>query len=105
MLIDLVVLGTMSESDIHLFDFSTNFADSCLHCVALIIYEFVVTLDTEVRLFWGRKITGASVVFFLNRYTMLCYAIVSLWQFLPVANSASVSLDMSQLSNTYSSNP
>ena len=35
---------------------------------ALLAFEWVITLDREVRLVWGRKLTGASVLFVMNRY-------------------------------------
>ena len=76
-----------------------------MQCAALIIYEFLITLDTEVRLFWGREITGASVVFFVNRYMMLVYAVFSMWEYSPLATSASVRQNTFQLYNSHPSNP
>ena len=38
---------------------------------ALLGYEYLVHLPQEVELFWKRKITGASVLFFANRYLSL----------------------------------
>ena len=35
---------------------------------ALLLYEYLVTFDQEVELFWKRSFTGASALFFLNRY-------------------------------------
>ena len=35
------------------------------------MYEYLLTLDQEVNLFWRRKLTGASVLYFLNRYLLL----------------------------------
>ena len=32
------------------------------------MYEYVITFDREVQLFWRGKWTGASILFFLNRY-------------------------------------
>ncbi|KAI0368193.1 hypothetical protein BV20DRAFT_980856 [Pilatotrama ljubarskyi] len=43
-----------------------NFAEA-----TLIFYEYFITFGSEVRLIWRRKITGASVLFFLNRYIMV----------------------------------
>ena len=31
-------------------------------------YEYLITLGDEVELFWGKRFTGASLLFFLNRY-------------------------------------
>ncbi|KAH9939062.1 uncharacterized protein BXZ73DRAFT_29522, partial [Epithele typhae] len=36
-----------------------------------IFYEYLITFGQEVELFWGRKINGASVLFFVNRYVVL----------------------------------
>ncbi|KAI0722599.1 hypothetical protein C8Q76DRAFT_782821 [Earliella scabrosa] len=38
---------------------------------ALLAYEYIVTLDREVNLFWTQKITMASVLFIANRYIAL----------------------------------
>ncbi|KAI0665403.1 hypothetical protein C8Q78DRAFT_1084002 [Trametes maxima] len=46
--------------------------------LALLFYEYAVTLDREVNLFWTRRPTGASVLFFVNRYTPLLLQIVDL---------------------------
>lgn len=37
----------------------------------VIAYEHLLTLDTEVEEMWNCKITAASVLFFVNRYTLL----------------------------------
>ncbi|KAM5541338.1 hypothetical protein V8D89_004892 [Ganoderma adspersum] len=46
--------------------------------IALVIYEYLVTFGTEVQLFWGREVTGASVLFFVNRYMRLFYVLSAL---------------------------
>ena len=45
---------------------------------ALYWYEYLITLDQEITLFWTRKITGATVLFFCNRYLSL---FVTIYQF------------------------
>lgn len=75
-----------------LFDYSRAW-----HCIGLVFYEFLLTWDAEVRLFWGREVTGASVIFFANRYTMFFFALLSLVQISPLAGSASVSPSISPL--------
>ena len=37
----------------------------------MVIYEYAITIGKETRLFWGKKVTGAAVLFFLNRYIVL----------------------------------
>ena len=38
---------------------------------ALLAYEYLITLDREIALFWKRKLTGASVLFLCTRYLAL----------------------------------
>ncbi|KAI0659997.1 hypothetical protein C8Q70DRAFT_1053251 [Cubamyces menziesii] len=45
---------------------------------ALIFHEYFITLDSEVRLIWRRRITGASILFFLNRYIMIFDNVITL---------------------------
>ena len=66
---------------------------ACAHIV-LIIYEYLVTVDSEVRLFWGKQITGASILFFTNRYMMFFYVLFFLWTYSPLTVTRSVSPDM-----------
>lgn len=47
---------------------------------ALIFYEHLMTLSQEVRLVWGHKLTGATVIFFLNRYLLLAFGVATLLQ-------------------------
>ncbi|PIL30402.1 hypothetical protein GSI_07588 [Ganoderma sinense ZZ0214-1] len=39
----------------------------------LILYDYYLTFGAEVELFWKKKISRASVLFFLNRYLVLAY--------------------------------
>ena len=52
-------------------------ADS-FFCTVLIAYEYVLTLDAEVLLFWRKKISISSILFFLNRYLVLLYQLSQL---------------------------
>ena len=45
---------------------------------ALIFFEYLLTFDQEVRLFWGKKLTGAVALFFVNRYTTIIYIIYNM---------------------------
>ena len=38
---------------------------------ALILYDYLLTFDAEVKYFWSTKVTGASVLFIANRYLNL----------------------------------
>ncbi|KAM5536319.1 hypothetical protein V8D89_010011 [Ganoderma adspersum] len=46
--------------------------------IVLVIYEYLITFGAEVQLFWGRDITGASILFFVNRYMRLIYVLFDL---------------------------
>lgn len=37
----------------------------------LVVYEYCVTFEAEIRLFWRRKATRSNVLFFFNRYVCL----------------------------------
>lgn len=41
--------------------------------IVLILYDYFITLGAEVELFWKKKNSRASVLFFLNRYLVLVY--------------------------------
>lgn len=38
-------------------------------CFALVAYEYLLTLDQEISLFWRRGFTATRILFFINRYT------------------------------------
>lgn len=43
----------------------------------LVAYDCIITFDREVEAIWSRKMTGASVLFVVNRYlAILCAALV-----------------------------
>ena len=43
---------------------------------ALVVYEYLLTFTQEVSVFWTKRQTGASILFFLNRYLLVMYMIV-----------------------------
>ncbi|TBU23721.1 hypothetical protein BD309DRAFT_863465 [Dichomitus squalens] len=43
--------------------------------VAFLGYEYFITLDMEVALFWKKHTTGAGILFFFNRYYTLLWAV------------------------------
>ncbi|KAI9000922.1 hypothetical protein BD414DRAFT_405632, partial [Trametes punicea] len=51
----------------------TSFVEE--HCdiaaFVLVFYEYTITFDREVALVWGKKLTGATILFVLNRYLAL----------------------------------
>ncbi|PIL22981.1 hypothetical protein GSI_15678 [Ganoderma sinense ZZ0214-1] len=42
-----------------------------LSALTLLLFEYALTLDREVAIFWRRRVTGASVLFLSNRYISL----------------------------------
>ncbi|KAI0645162.1 hypothetical protein C8Q79DRAFT_755391 [Trametes meyenii] len=61
----------MSSSDeyVELVKTIINQTDYTLAAFALLAFEYAITLDREVRLVWGRKVSGATVLFILNRFS------------------------------------
>lgn len=45
---------------------------------ALFLWDYLVTLDMEVNYVWGQKLSAASGLFILNRYTNLLITILEL---------------------------
>ncbi|KAI0738652.1 hypothetical protein C8Q80DRAFT_1275621 [Daedaleopsis nitida] len=50
---------------------------------ALLWYEHITTLRLEVELFWRRKLSGASVLFFCNRFLVLATYTMNVLPYLP----------------------
>ncbi|KAH9889400.1 hypothetical protein C8Q73DRAFT_707436 [Cubamyces lactineus] len=55
---------------------------------ALLSFEYVITLDREVRLVWGRKVTGATVLFVLNRYWLFLEYITQVVTTFPISEKS-----------------
>ncbi|CCM06021.1 uncharacterized protein FIBRA_08265 [Fibroporia radiculosa] len=54
----------------------------------LLLYDYILTFAQEIQCIWRRKFSGATVLFFLNRYLSIIYRILMLlvilpWQYLP----------------------
>ncbi|KAI0701126.1 hypothetical protein C8T65DRAFT_697124 [Cerioporus squamosus] len=56
-------------------DFSSVFSSNCAGyaSIAMVFYEDAITIGREVDLFWGKRLTAASVLFFLNRYITIVF--------------------------------
>ncbi|KAL1938174.1 hypothetical protein VTO73DRAFT_11818 [Trametes versicolor] len=74
-----------------------EFASLVLYCraevavVAFLVYEYVITLDQELALFWRRKKTGATCLFLANRYlTLLCFAWLGSATFATMSDQVSI---------------
>ncbi|EIW52866.1 uncharacterized protein TRAVEDRAFT_53299 [Trametes versicolor FP-101664 SS1] len=58
--------------------YSSNFVDNAIEvaAAALLVYEYLVTLNQEIQLFWARRARAASLLFFTIRYwTLLNYVV------------------------------
>ena len=68
-----------------------------LTTAALIFLEYLLTFDQEVRLFWGKKLTGAVALFFVNRYTTIIYTIFDMLFCLVSATTATARVGLRPL--------
>ncbi|EIW59955.1 uncharacterized protein TRAVEDRAFT_47251 [Trametes versicolor FP-101664 SS1] len=58
-----------------------------LAIAALVLYEYIITFGDEVNLFWMRKKTGASWLFFIVRYlAMLFYVFLTAVAYAPICD-------------------
>lgn len=48
--------------------------------LALFCYDYLLTFAQEVKCIWSRKLTGASLLYVLNRYAVLLNRLVRLIQ-------------------------
>ncbi|KAI0698064.1 hypothetical protein C8T65DRAFT_742968 [Cerioporus squamosus] len=73
-----------SQFDPEIVDFYDSYRTAefvYLASITLIVYDYLVTLESEHELFWRRKVTGASALFFAARYTTLLYVLLSVVNF------------------------
>ena len=54
--------------------------------LALVLYEHILTLAAEIKLFWNVNLTGAVVLFFFNRYLNSAIAVFAFTGFIPVSD-------------------
>ena len=64
----------------------------------LCFYEHIITFGEEVRCVWGRRVSGASVLFLLNRYAILVVSLASIVQVLPWTMVLPKDVDLPNLS-------
>ena len=41
---------------------------------ALIFFEYLITMDREMELFWNRKLSYSTALFFVNRYLIVAFS-------------------------------
>ncbi|KAJ7882160.1 hypothetical protein B0H13DRAFT_2667432 [Mycena leptocephala] len=77
----------MSTIDIHTqLEVNTNYYLNLISST-LLIYEYFLTINVEVSRYWGLPATAPNVLFFLNRYGMLCGTIPVIFQYFWTAES------------------
>ena len=67
----------------------------CLTTSVLIFFEYLITLDQEVKLFWRNKLTGAVALFFANRYITITYTMYFMLTNMIPATSANAQVSLS----------
>lgn len=60
-----------------------NTANVSLVLAVFLLYDCIITLDREVRLFWTSKVNGASALFFMLKYGTVLYNVLSCVSFIP----------------------
>ncbi|EJF61393.1 hypothetical protein DICSQDRAFT_37519, partial [Dichomitus squalens LYAD-421 SS1] len=51
----------------------------CIFAGAVVfLYDAVLTTGQEVTYFWGRRVTGATILFWLNKYMTMLYMVWNL---------------------------
>lgn len=60
------------------------------------IYEYLITLDREVELFWSARSrsTGATVLFIVTRYWTLILRVLNMFGFMPDVQSGERSVSI-----------
>ena len=51
--------------------------------LAWFVYEYMITLEHEINLYWKAKLTGGSVLFLSNRYIQLLLAVLPMVTYAP----------------------
>ena len=57
---------------------------------AFVLYEYIITFDQEVKLFWNKKWNGATTLFLVNRYLVLFLRLCNLIGFVPMSEQVRI---------------
>ena len=49
---------------------------NCSRKIVLILYEYIGTTGDEIRFFWRRKLTGATMLFWVNKWLAVALAVL-----------------------------
>lgn len=66
------------------------------YSTVLCCYEHIITFGEEVRCVWGRRISGASALFLVNRYATLTLSLAGLVQVVPWSKALPKELDLGE---------
>ncbi|KAI0730592.1 hypothetical protein C8Q76DRAFT_792748 [Earliella scabrosa] len=70
---------------------SIRLANYCAFAALTFIFlEYLFTFHQEVELYWRRKFTGASGLFFVNRYLLISLTIIQIYGFFPMSDKRQV---------------
>ncbi len=69
--INYAMTGQYTTFNVHSFVIVNPFA------IALVAYEYLLSIDQEVALIWRRKWTGATWLFATNRYLLIANVVVA----------------------------
>ncbi|TBU21641.1 hypothetical protein BD311DRAFT_677894, partial [Dichomitus squalens] len=56
----------------------------------IFLYDAILTTGEEVRCFWGRKLTGAAILFWLNKYLTIIYLVWNLGTLLSISDEVGI---------------
>ncbi|RPD57681.1 hypothetical protein L227DRAFT_565186 [Lentinus tigrinus ALCF2SS1-6] len=76
----------MSETYVQEISAITRETYCVLSAFTLLSFEWAITVDREARLVWRRKITGATVLFLLNRYWLFLEYITQVISMYPLSD-------------------
>ncbi|TBU52427.1 hypothetical protein BD310DRAFT_788877, partial [Dichomitus squalens] len=54
-----------------------------IYSAVVFLYDSMIVTGEEARCFWGRKITGEAVLFWMNKYMTILYLV---WQLATALN-------------------
>ncbi|RDX45393.1 hypothetical protein OH76DRAFT_1420855 [Lentinus brumalis] len=67
--------------------------------IVFLLYDYVLTLGREVGLFWNGTLTGASVLFFVIRYSTLLYEVLDIVEYVPTLSDTNLTSSREQSCN------
>ncbi|EJF58091.1 hypothetical protein DICSQDRAFT_139714 [Dichomitus squalens LYAD-421 SS1] len=69
---------------------SSTFTDNLCTIAGSVVflYDSLITTGDEIQCFWGRKVTGAAILFYLNKYMNTLYLVWGLATFLKLSDES-----------------